>query len=101
MHEPKSAMSDRRRTKAEYDALPWLHIYGQSMWHDQASIVGTVAGLEALRDAINAAIERGTGKATASVSDGEGYFIEVVRAAGPTLMAPLPYTDPMARGDAA
>lgn len=53
-----------------------LHIYPQQMEHDEAYIVGTHAGLVALRDALTRAIERNNAvKCSAMPSDGEGYWV--------------------------
>lgn len=57
----------------------WLHVYGQFCWHSEATIRGTRDGLIALRDAIDAAIETGSGSAEVIASDGEGYSVDVIR----------------------
>lgn len=61
--------------------LPLLHIYGQHFYHTPATVRGNRQALEALRDAINAALEAKSGQARASVfaADGEGYGIDVHR----------------------
>lgn len=69
-------MSDDTR---DWDSMEWLHIYGQHSYHSEATIRGTSAGLTRLRDAINAALERGEGQATVMASDGEGYHVQVTR----------------------
>lgn len=61
------------------DATPWLHIRSQFTYHAEAVITGTRAGLSCLRDAVDAALESGTGTGNAFASDGEGYEIEVRR----------------------
>lgn len=78
--------------------LPMVHLYGQPSWHDDAHIIGNRAGLEALRDAIDAALRSGAEEAEVYATDGEGYGIKVVELSD-TLMdeMPLPYTDPEAR----
>ena len=55
-----------------------LHIYAQEAWHDDAFIVGKRLGLEALRDAISEALEKGRARADAYVADGEGYEIKIL-----------------------
>ena len=55
-----------------------LHIYAQEAWHDDAFIVGNRLGLEALRDAISEALEKGRARADAYVTDGEGYEIKIL-----------------------
>ena len=63
----------------EEDTTPYLHIYGQELWHDPATILGTLQGLVALREAITLALSRPDGIVEASVfaSDGEEYAISV------------------------
>lgn len=57
-----------------------LVVFGQLMWHCEASIVGTEAALRSLRDAIDEAIENNASKRTFMPGDGEGYYVEVVKA---------------------
>jgi hypothetical protein len=78
-----------------------LHIYSQEIWHDEAYIAGTHEALTLLRDAIDAALKTGTGRAECFVCDGEGYRIEVVATDDEKMdkMA-VPYTDPNARASA-
>lgn len=60
--------------------MPKLNIYAQPTYHEDAWIVGNLAGLAALRDAINAAIAMpGAGQSIAQVfaTDGEGYRVIV------------------------
>lgn len=52
-----------------------LHIYGQDLWHDSATIVGDEEALENLGDAIDKALEDGQSKSESFVKDGEGYEI--------------------------
>lgn len=86
-------------TARDYDDLPWLHIYGQWSWHMPAEITGTIAGLTALRDAIDEAIKRGKGEAGAYVIDGEGYSITVQKTNRTGMEATrTPYTDEIASG---
>lgn len=57
---------------------PWLHIYGQYMWHSPATIRGTKAGLEALREAVDKALAGDEGRESVIATDGEGYDVMVV-----------------------
>ena len=60
------------------DDLPWLHIYAQPEWHDDASIEGTRTALKNLRDAIDKALTDGRdAESKAIVADGEGYTVEI------------------------
>jgi hypothetical protein len=70
-------MSERKQEWEE--GTEWLHLYAQFHWHDEAHIAGTRKGIEALRDALTAALVNPDGVALASgfVNDGEGYFITV------------------------
>lgn len=78
-----------------------LHIYAQDAWHDEAYIAGTREALKLLRDAIDSAIEKGTGSAECFVCDGEGYRIEVVVATKEQIgNMVVPYTSECAKGDA-
>lgn len=74
-----------------------LHIYSPLCSHDHAFIVGNREALEALRDAIEDALEIGqnTGAITASTADGEGFELKVYREEENTYWdkALLPYTD--------
>lgn len=74
-----------------------LHVYGQEAWHDEAFVVGDVAGLTALRDAIDAALRDGAAVTpVVFVNDGEGY--QVVVAAVPDMSGvAVPYHDEFAR----
>lgn len=83
------------------EEMETLHIYAQEIWHDDAYIAGTTEALKLLRDAIDAAIATGTGRAECFVCDGEGYRIEVVATTDEQIdkMA-VPYTDECAKGDA-
>ena len=58
-----------------------LHIVAPSHRDDIAAIVGDLAALQALRDAVDDAIESGTGGASLTQSDGECYVLPVVRVA--------------------
>ena len=62
-----------------------IHIYGQSQWHDDCYIVGSIEGLKMLQQAISEALENGqavTGDHLFT-SDGEGYEIRVIRFEAP------------------
>lgn len=76
---------------------PKLHVYSPSYFHDHAFIVGNKEALEALRDAIEAALETGSavGETTASTADGEGFDLKVYREEDEEYWdkASLPYTD--------
>lgn len=63
----------------DIDQVAWLHIIGQYRQHDEAFITGSVAGLTALREAIERAIATGDGEAEAYARDGEGYGVVVRR----------------------
>jgi hypothetical protein len=58
-----------------------LHIYGHDEPHGDIYVIGNELGLLRLRDAIEIALTRqqGLGEAEVMVSDGEEYFISVVR----------------------
>lgn len=74
---------------------PFLHIYAQPFWHQEAFIVGNREALEYLRDAINSALAEEAGSADAFAADGEGYEIKVYKEEGEEFWnkALLPYTD--------
>jgi hypothetical protein len=76
------------------DALPWLHIYAQYQWHDEATIEGTRRALVNLRDAIDRALsERRDAESEAFAADGEGYRVKVkIRSYEFLSKVPLPYT---------
>lgn len=57
----------------------FMHVYSQYMWHDDAVIRGTKTALSALRDAIDAAIADGEGRAEVYATDGEGYHVVITR----------------------
>lgn len=78
-----------------------LHIYGQTIWHDEAYIAGTPEALSLLRDAIDEALRTGSGKAECFVCDGEGYRVDVVATDDENMdkMA-VPYTDQIAEAPA-
>lgn len=74
-----------------------LHIYGQSHWHDDATIAGTREALTALRNAIDTALRGGAAACQSFVNDGEGYniMIRTLSDKDARRMA-LPYTDEIA-----
>lgn len=79
-----------------------LHIYGQSVWHDPAFIVGNVSALKALRDAIDQAIKnlkegKKVSNADFCTNDGEWYNIYVIVDEENLERRALPYTDEVAR----
>ncbi len=70
-----------------------LHLYGQTMWHDDAIISGSREVLVKLRAAIDAALVDGTSELTAFAADGEGYTLSVVAMSGAdALRQSVPYT---------
>ena len=77
------------------DDVGYLHIWGQASEHDDATIIGSEKALKALRDAIDAAIERTVaGAGTVFAGDGEGYYVTVVCLDAPRVWRRLavPYT---------
>lgn len=83
-------MSDETKPD-EY--LP-LVVFGQLMWHCEASIVGTEAALKVLRDAIDEAIVNNASKRTFMPGDGEGYYVEIIKATEDEVnRLPNQYTD--------
>lgn len=55
-----------------------LHVYGPDQWHGETFAVGNRAALTALRDAIDEALETGSGLALAYAADGEGFSCGVL-----------------------
>ena len=76
----------------------YLHIYAQDVWHDEAFIVGNREGLEALRDALNKALENPFSTARCFVNDGEGYacYIAECKDEQKLDLLAVPYTDQIA-----
>ena len=71
-----------------------LVVYGQLMWHCEASIVGTEEALVSLRDAIDEAIAKGAARRAFMPGDGEGYYVEVLKATADEVdRLPNQYTD--------
>lgn len=56
----------------------FLHVYGQYSYHDEAVIRGTRTALLHLREAIDAALEKGKGSTELFATDGEGYELLVI-----------------------
>ena len=87
-------------TKLTVDQLEneteWLHLYPQAHWHDDASIVGNRKAIEALRDALTAALSDPDGVACSQgfTTDGAGYQVGVyVLPFGEMERMAIPYTD--------
>lgn len=78
-------------------AIAWLHLRGQFTYHSEAHIVGSRAGLTALRDAINSALDSREATADVFASDGEGYQVLVRRSATIRDMGEPPYLDEIGR----
>ena len=93
-------MAETKMTEEECRNGPWMHIYGQPMWHADAAIMGTRAALSALRDAIDKALATGMeSRMEAFASDGEGYHVIVsIRSMDGLESEPLPYTESYANG---
>ncbi len=69
------------------DQFPGLQVYGQDLWHDDASICGTREGIKRLRDALTQALDNPNGVALCEgvfCNDGEGYSVPIYC---------LPYTE--------
>ena len=77
--------------------IAWLHLRGQFTYHAEARIIGTRAGLEALRDAVTDALRDGKGEASVMASDGEGYGLEIVRSRTVSGLGKPTYLDQEAR----
>jgi len=56
---------------------PYLNIYGQHSWHDEACIVGNTSGLTALKRAIESALDVSGAETEIFASDGEGFIFKV------------------------
>lgn len=65
------------------DDMKLLHLYAQDHQHGEAWVVGNRLGLEALRDAINLALQQGSAQTPSRdgcvfATDGEGYEVMVL-----------------------
>ncbi|HEX7324324.1 MAG TPA: hypothetical protein VF292_03080 [Rhodanobacteraceae bacterium] len=87
-------------TPVDLGAVPWLHLYAQPVYHDEAYVVGTRTGLLTLRHAIDAALAddaHATATAECFVGDGEGYALRVAVVSQATVPhLAVPYTDSLA-----
>jgi hypothetical protein len=79
------------------ETTPWLHLRGQFSYHGEALISGSRAGLAALRDALDQAIENRDAEAEVFASDGEGYVVTIRRTARLRDMGDPPYVDQIAQ----
>lgn len=78
--------------------MPKLHLFSQAIWHGEAFIVGNLAGLAAIRDAIDAAIMNGMGMCSPFVNDGEGYDAIVLCLEDSAIdRLAVPYSEPIAQ----
>ncbi len=55
-----------------------LHIHSQQQWHDDAWIIGSRVALQALRDAIDVALQEGRSLCESFVNDGEGFSTFII-----------------------
>lgn len=76
-------------TGIDWEGLPLLHLYEQSSWHEDGYILGNRKGLEALRDAISAALDGKPEAAKVTQNDGEFYHL-TVRCVGDAWMSKVP-----------
>lgn len=82
---------------------PTMHVYGQSIWHDDVNIVGNREALERLQEAISRALDGDTGTTGLFFAkDGEGYEVAVTLQDGECHSKEwedyvAPYTDEAAR----
>lgn len=79
------------------DETPLVHIRGQFTYHGEATIRGNVSGLIALRDALNEALENGSGERVVFATDGEGYEVIVERSSTVAGLGQPTYADQEAR----
>ena len=79
------------------DDVPWLHIRSQHTYHFEATIRGTQRGLEALKDALEIALQSGAATTYACASDGEGYEVHVARSSAVAGIGKPTYLDQEAR----
>jgi hypothetical protein len=77
------------------NALPWLHIWPQPLYHEEAVIEGTRAALTNLRDALSRLLETGQDqRSEAMAADGEGYHVTVRgRSFAALAVGELPYSE--------
>ncbi len=80
------------------DENPYLHIFGQCQWHDEAYIVANEQALLQLKKAIEDALLNGHGYVPAFVGDGEGFNTLIAKIDDPKDFDKLavPYTDEIA-----
>lgn len=78
--------------------MPVLHIYPARSWHDPILIAGSSTGIEALRDACQAALDQGQhGSSEVFTGDGEGYLLLVaIRTSEAMKELPTHYVDEVA-----
>ena len=90
----------KRLTREENAALPWLHIYAQDSWHQEAAILGTPQALEGLRAAIDRVLQSGMDASSDGfVADGEGFSAVVgIRSLEALEAMALPYYESWASG---
>lgn len=76
-----------------------LHVYGPDQWHGETFVVGNREALLALRDALDEALETGSGLALAYAADGEGFSCGVLLVEDEEVWAEvvLPYHSDLAR----
>lgn len=55
----------------------YMHVYGQSSYHDHAMIVGDKTSLQKLRDAIDFSLKKQAASIDVEAADGEGYRLVV------------------------
>ena len=82
----------------ELTPMPYLNIYPQPAWHDPALIVGTISGIEAIRDACQNALNSGvSGSVDVFLGDDEGYTVLVaIQPAEKMPLLPTAYTEDFA-----
>lgn len=83
---------------SSFEDIDCLHIYGQFVPHDRATIRGNRGGLRALRDALTEALEgASTASAQVMVNDGEGYEVLIEPVNLTSLCGRGPYIEELAR----
>jgi hypothetical protein len=84
--------------EAQYENLPWMHIYPQFAYHGAVRITGTPSALLGLAAALEKAAQEGSAKGEGITVDGEGYPIEITRTNRTGMgYTNLPYTADFAR----